>query len=575
MSFLSSSVRAAVGASLAAITLAAAANTVSDTVAADALAQVLAGEIAQQRQLLPQAWKNFMAAAKTTRDPQLAERAWESALESRNPETAALALRLWRELAPEDPRTEIYSAAEGLLSSNAKTRADSETRLNKALARTEGPNLVIAKIMDLTATAENKRAVYESLNRLSAPYLKDYTPLEMMLAQNADNAGLKQEAVRHAENALNAAPDDLPLLMIGTDYLLHAKPQAATDHLKRFVSAHPEAAMARLSLARSYLSTGTDEDIERELAELNRRHGSDAEVVFAAGTIAEEAGLLDEAERAYKKFLVLIHRPGNKRLEPDDAYARLGMVKLARGDKIHAVEWFHKVEKGGRYLAVKLKEAQVLADLGETDAACTVLKNTRADAKQRGRLLLAVADLYLQAGRAEEAYQAGRDAQTLLPNNPQTIYKGAQLAEHTQRFDEAEFLLRHYIVLRPNDANGHNALGYLWLEHDKNLSEAAQHIERAMALSNGRDGFITDSMGWLRFKEGRFEEAETYLRKAFQMQPDLDIALHLAEVLLVNGRTGDAERLLNLVLKNAPENPTAQRLHQRLQSLSRKQGGAP
>lgn len=535
-----------------------------DTAEADALAQALAGEIALQRHLMPQAWKCFMTTAEAARDARYAERAWETAVAARSPENAALALTLWKKLAPQDSRTSVLAAAEGLLSADAKVRQESESRLKEALAADPHPAATLAKVTELTASSDNRRAVYDSLSRLAAPYAKNDAAMELVLAQSADAAGLRNKASRHAELAMKAAPDDARVIMAGIDYLFRAEPASATECLKRFLKKHPDAVPPRLALAKSYLKTGTEADVRRELAEINRRGGNEPNTVYAAGTVAEEAGLLDDAEKAYKKYLVLIRREGGERFLPDAAYARLGMVKLARGDKRRAVEWFRKVEKGDKYLPAKMKEAETLADLGETDAACEVLRHVKTDAKQHAKLLLAVVDLYLQAGRRDAAYDASREALKGSPNDPATIYKAAQLSETTSRYSEAEALLTHYIEIRPNDANGYNALGYMWLENDQNIEGAARHIERAMELSEGKDGFITDSLGWLRFKEHRFEEAEKHLRDAFRLQPDIDIALHLAEVLIVNGKPEEARGLLDLVLKHSPDNLTAQRLQKRL-----------
>ena len=554
-----------IGASLVAVTGAHA----SAGTASDALAQALTGEIALQRHLMPQAWKSFMATAEAAHDSRYAERAWETAIASRSPENAALALTLWRKLAPEDARTGILASAEGLLSDDAKVRSASEARLKEALAKTDNPAAMIAKVTELTAASDHKKAVYESLARLTQPYIKKNAPMELVLAETADAAGFSEAAMRHAKRAIKAAPDDSRILMAGIDYLFRADAPAATQALTVFLQRHPDFIPAHLALAKSYLRTGTEEDIRRELTEINRRGGTEPNTVYAAGTIAEEAGFLDDAEKAYKKYLVLISRPENERFQPDAAYARIAMVKLARGDKARAVEWFRKVEKGDKYLPAKMKEAEVLADLGETEAACTVLKTIKADTKQKGKFLLAAVDLYLQAGRRDAAYETSRDALKLAPNDPQTIYKAAQLSETTSRYTEAEALLKHYIEIRPNDANGYNALGYMWLENDMHLAEAGRHIERAMELSEGKDGFITDSMGWLRFKEGKPREAETYLRDAFRLQPDVDIALHLAEVLIVNGKPDEARKMLSLVLKNSPDNLTAQRLLKRLNAADK------
>lgn len=546
-----------------------------EMLAAETLAQALSGEIALQRRLMPQAWKSFMKAAETSRDARFAERAWETALAAKSPENAALSLDLWKRLAPKDSRTGALIAAEGLISDNAGTRAESEARLKKALTESDNPAELLSKVVQLTVTSTKKHTLYESLSRLAAPYAKGSAATHLILAQAAESAGLRDKAMQHALNAMKTAPDDSRVLMAGIDYLFRADAPAATRQLRSFLKKHPNVMPARLALAKSLIRTGSAEDLRRELAEINRLGGTNPQTVYAAGTVAEEAGLFEDAEKAYKKYLVLIRREEDGRFIPDAAYARLGMVKLSRGDKTHALEWFGKVEKGDTYLPAKMKEAELLADLGQTDAACEVIKNIRTDAKQKAKLMLVAVDLYLQAGNRDAAYQTSREALTASPNDPQTIYKAAQLSETTSRYNEAEALLAHYIEIRPNDANGYNALGYMWLENDRHMDKAGKYIERAMELSQGKDGFITDSMGWLRFKEGKPLEAESYLRDAFKLQPDIDIALHLAEVLITNDKMKEARGILELVLKNSPDNITAQRLMRQIDRGPTDKANAP
>jgi predicted negative regulator of RcsB-dependent stress response len=54
------------------------------------------------------------------------------------------------------------------------------------------------------------------------------------------------------------------------------------------------------------------------------------------------------------------------------------------------------------------------------------------------------------------------------------------------------------------------------------------------------DPFITDSMGWVAFRQGRLEDALTLLRQAYSARPDAEIAAHLGEVLWVQGRKEEA-----------------------------------
>ena len=84
-----------------------------------------------------------------------------------------------------------------------------------------------------------------------------------------------------------------------------------------------------------------------------------------------------------------------------------------------------------------------------------------------------------------------------------------------------------------------------------------------MELSQGRDAFILDSVGWLRYRQGRLEEAETLLRKAQSDQPgDTEITLHLAEILYVLGKTREADGFIASVLEGEPNNGKAKELRQ-------------
>jgi uncharacterized protein HemY len=47
-------------------------------------------------------------------------------------------------------------------------------------------------------------------------------------------------------------------------------------------------------------------------------------------------------------------------------------------------------------------------------------------------------------------------------------------------------------------------------------------------------------MGWVAYKQGRFEEAEQFLRRAWQLDRNPEIAAHLGEVLWQSGKQEEA-----------------------------------
>ena len=66
------------------------------------------------------------------------------------------------------------------------------------------------------------------------------------------------------------------------------------------------------------------------------------------------------------------------------------------------------------------------------------------------------------------------------------------------------------------------------------LPEALELIEKAITLSPS-DPYIMDSLGWVHYRMGNLNQGLSYLRQAFGLKPDPEIAAHLGEVLWVQG----------------------------------------
>jgi tetratricopeptide (TPR) repeat protein len=66
----------------------------------------------------------------------------------------------------------------------------------------------------------------------------------------------------------------------------------------------------------------------------------------------------------------------------------------------------------------------------------------------------------------------------------------------------AERHLRRLIALKPESPQGYNALGYTFADHNIRLDEAAELVDKALALSPD-DSFILDSKGWVLFRQGK------------------------------------------------------------------------
>jgi Flp pilus assembly protein TadD len=153
---------------------------------------------------------------------------------------------------------------------------------------------------------------------------------------------------------------------------------------------------------------------------------------------------------------------------------------------------------------------------------------------------------------------------TQFPENTDLLYDYAMDAEKNNQLDICETSLRKIIALAPENQQAYNALGYTFAERNVHLDEALRLIETALKLSPD-DPFIIDSMGWVQFRLGKLKEAEDYLRRAYAMRQDPEIAVHLGEVLWFKGQKADAHKVWRDAISKDPDNDslksTLARLH--------------
>jgi Flp pilus assembly protein TadD len=103
--------------------------------------------------------------------------------------------------------------------------------------------------------------------------------------------------------------------------------------------------------------------------------------------------------------------------------------------------------------------------------------------------------------------------------------------------------LRRLIELEPDSPLAYNALGYIFADRNMHLAEARELIEKAHSLSPNCP-FILDSMGWVLYRQGDLPGALAYLKRAYVLRQDPEIAAHIGEVLWHLGRKEEAKKML-------------------------------
>ena len=112
--------------------------------------------------------------------------------------------------------------------------------------------------------------------------------------------------------------------------------------------------------------------------------------------------------------------------------------------------------------------------------------------------------------------EALNEAQSLNEGmlNARFFFDYAATAEQAALYEKAADLLRKSIALDPaNAAEAYNYIGYMWADHNLHLDEAEDMISRALQLDPNNGAYL-DSLGWVYYRKGKYEDALNQLLRA-------------------------------------------------------------
>ena len=255
---------------------------------------------------------------------------------------------------------------------------------------------------------------------------------------------------------------------------------------------------------------------------------------------------LDEA----KQYLERLHA---HRLYASESAYFIAQLEAGRKNYAEAEVWFKQVRNGKYTFEAYLGLVMVYAQQKKFEQAFKLLEHPSANnSKQNAEILQIKAEVYAQAEDYIKAYDIYTEALALAPDNHDIRYGRAMLAEKFGRIDLLEKDLHIILAVKPRDNQALNALGYTLADRTTRYKEARLYIERALEV-NPEDVATLDSMGWVLYKMGEQAEALKYLKRAYDKDPDSEIAAHYGEVLWVTGQTRKARSIWDKALINDPE----------------------
>ena len=136
--------------------------------------------------------------------------------------------------------------------------------------------------------------------------------------------------------------------------------------------------------------------------------------------------------------------------------------------------------------------------------------------------------------------------------------------ERSHQWPKAKADFEHALQLSPDQPFVLNYLGYSMADMGNHLDEARQMIQSA-AERRPNDGAITDSLGWVLFRQGHTRDAVQALERAVELEPeDATINAHLGDAYWAAGRKIEAQYQWRRALTLNPTPDDAAKLEAKL-----------
>ncbi len=132
-----------------------------------------------------------------------------------------------------------------------------------------------------------------------------------------------------------------------------------------------------------------------------------------------------------------------------------------------------------------------------------------------------------------------------------------------ENYSEAIALLTDLLEKQPDRHDVKNALSFTLTMQGEDYKRAEALILAALEQRPDSAAYL-DSLGWLRYREGKLDEAERLLNRANEISNDPAIKAHLIELYIRQDRTEDARALLAEALSSFPDNNALKKLDVRL-----------
>lgn len=166
---------------------------------------------------------------------------------------------------------------------------------------------------------------------------------------------------------------------------------------------------------------------------------------------------------------------------------------------------------------------------------------------------IVLAFVYLDQKKFDKCIKVLKDIEKHFPPYERVYFYLGYCYDQKGKFDIAEQYFLESISKYPQDHESMNYLGYSYVDKNIKLDQAEYYIKKALELDPENIAYL-DSLAWLYYRFGKYQDAEEILDKISLKTKDTIILEHLGEVKEKLGKKDEAITVYKKILELEPKN---------------------
>jgi tetratricopeptide (TPR) repeat protein len=507
-----------------------------DAKASDASAHILQAEMALQRKDYLKATIEYRKAAELSSSVETARKATKVGFAYRFDDEALKAAKRWAKLDPDSDEAQVYLAQSYFRVGDLRSaRRHFRTLVEKGQ---EPPGHRLVALVQTLSEEDDPQKADKLMRALAKPYKEDALALR--------SSELDPENVK-------------PKLLYARAMLIAGDSDEAIEYTARIIGDDPDPDPdARMELAVMYMMAGRDDDALSQVNQvlLEQSGRSDALRLMAIINFRQE--YLDAAWDDFQDLLAT----GQYRM---DALYYLGRIADYREEHDRAILLYREVRYGSNAVVAQRRASALLAfEKDDVDEAVEVLDEFAQSSPSHAiDMVVAKGQLFASLEQYERSLEYYDQAVRFRPDDESTALSRAEALLRMGKIDEALDAYALAVKRWPKSALSLNAYGYTLADRTERYAEAEKLIRKALKLDPDSAAII-DSLGWVHFRLGRLDEALVELQRAYDSFDDHEVAAHLVEVLVALDRSEEALELLVAAEEKDPDSQLLEDVRTRL-----------